>query len=1090
MAGAGYFSDCIGYTLAYGVGASAQGPGAAQGNNGNTYAAWVLPGGTGSIWPSEYGVHSYDQYSGSTLSVYHKDFSIGDVELSDTFEAWRLKTNDEIIEKLNLLHVYGATAADGTMIALGTGGTLAVAFSGNVMRTHSTFCNHVSIGKTLKVDGSEVAVASIAGGVTTGFNVGESLLILNTNESPQVGCDYSGFIIGGSVTGPNPVSIDNSDGGDYFNSFAFDRPYFLHREGKWRTKEALWLEGRLNHQEVFTGRTASGSTGEDYPYGPYGYTGCSADKNNPVDWGSETGGVSGGVVRIYFGPTLANHNYLEIDGRGGRDGVTGDPWRGVGGATGALVLGNIAGPLLEFDTDGYVNIHKGANKKRIVKKSHGFSFGNVLRYSGTTQGYTFASAAGDNELHGDGIRAAEVVGVVSKVVDAHTFDLCFVGEIEASKSTWNDALISGENSTEGLVPGTIYYLSQYNKSNRGRIQREEPMVAGYVNRPVLLATGKTSGVILPYRGQYNSGTGCTSGDAAGASGSELTSFVRAYDSSSQTFVEGNAVVVDPTKPSGVALADNRDIDTSHVIGVVTYVDTDNNYLRIATSGTVTLSTGVLDETGSYYLHENGNLRTTQGNNLSIKVLDAISPTRVVLNIDTPTLVGGRLRSGGGSRTRSSRIGTELNVLGPTGATGATWDNALQVNKNHLLNPDFGIWQRGVGTTGAYTGTAGTYFADRWLRISQTGTANTNPETGKSGGTTRSYDYKLARASFDKKETKIEGHPNYYAIVRGGITFSGGTLSNEWYRVEQRIEDCTSFAGEVMTVSFYCKGNNPGNYHSTGDCHVAFIQNLTGTTGSVPGATSGGIFASSSGLGVTANEIITPISDFAVTTNWEPYNYSFLVPELSNAAGASGANHSISLGVTGDHFVSLAFYTQNTNRGITFMHDLHLSQVKLERGNIPTKFEQIYPNEELRKCWRYYQTSYEYGVPPGSNTMSTTQHPDTSGVNFVVPNAFLHIYEFPERMRTIPTCAVWSPTGLPNDGFNRDASKDTRYVAGTKGYDGRNRIARANTTNISCTTDTPHAIEIKVLGGAVPLDTITIHYEADAEFNNAFPTGVR
>jgi len=130
------------------------------------------------------------------------------------------------------------------------------------------------------------------------------------------------------------------------------------------------------------------------------------------------------------------------------------------------------------------------------------------------------------------------------------------------------------------------------------------------------------------------------------------------------------------------------------------------------------------------------------------------------------------------------------------------------------------------------------------------------------------------------------------------------------------------------------------------------------------------------------------------------------------------------------------------------------------------------------------------VPPGSDTMSTPQHPDTSGINFVVPNSYIHIHPFSELMRETPTCSLWSPQGIANEAFNRDASNSLKNVAGTQGYDGRSRTTRANASNIKCSVDTPNAVEIKVLGGVVPLDTITVHYEADAEFNNAFPTPVK
>lgn len=1124
----GYFAGCTGYTYAYGAGLG-----------GLTHAAWALPGGTGNIFPSEYGVHLYDEDSatqGATATVYHKDYVISDVDLNDTFETWRKKTNNEIIEKLNLLHVYGATPGDGMMIGLGTGGTLAVAFSGNVLRTHSTFCNNVSIGSSLKVAGTAVgsvdAPTTVRGsqdGISDdAYLMNENIIVLNTNENSTIGEDYVGLLVGGRGTGPNPTSIDNSGGtwgsGDINDTFGFDRPYWMHKNNMWQTKEGLWLEGSLKHNEVFTrlvgeypaGGPADaddaidvGTTGPYYPYGPYGYTGdLIADAYKDIDKGP-----SAGVVRMFFGPTLAGHNFLDIDGRGGKSGKTGDIWKGVAGATGALVIGNTGGGLLEFDTDGFVNIYKGANKKRIVKKDHGFVFGNVIRYSGTTQGFTFASAAGQNELHGDFVRAAESIGVVSKIVNSYTFDLTMIGEVEGTKAEWNTALV--ENHTEGLVPGCVYFLSVYGGDDRGKIQHAEPDVAGYVNKPVLIATGVTSGVVMPYRGQYNSPTGCTGSNVGGAggaggSGSEKIQFDISYVPAQQSFSEGDLICQSNAKSSGFDLADHRDFNKSHVFGMVTLVNSTAGFIRVCTHGAVTLiekkfSVGA----GPYYLHENGQaVRAFSSGNYSVKVFDALSPTRVIINIDTPSMGGSNPEEmGAGTFKRrgdsSAPIGSSLRLLGPTGATGTTYDNALRVNKNELINGDFGIWQRGVGLTGAntagttgYTGNSNTYFADRWLRVSQSATGANNPFTGKCGGTSRAFDFKLDRGVFDRKQTVVEGHPDYYAIIRGAITYAGGTNSNEWSRVEQRIEDCTSFAGEVMTVSFYARGSE------TGDCHVAWIQNLAGTTGAAPGVTFGGNYVASHPLGVSGHEFITPITDFRVGTDWARYNFAFFSPEISNAAGASGGNHSVQRGISADHFTSVAFYTQltglpdGTHKNINFGNDLHLSQVKLERGNVATAFNRVNPNEELRRCQRFYQTSYVYGEYPTTNTMKNISDsksattPDTSGVQFMVPGTFLYVYEFPERMRITPTqCGLYSPTGLADEGFNRDAGKDMRLTSGTVSSLGEQRKTSGNAKNVSCDTDTPNAIEIKVLRGAAKLDTIVVHYYADAEFNNAMPSPV-
>jgi len=1095
----GYFAGCTGYTYAYGGGIK-----------GLTHAAWALPGGTGSQYPSEYGIHNYDQYSGTrgyTLDVYSRDYAIPDVSLNDTFESWRTVTNDKIIEKLNLLKVYGATHGDGIMLASSTGGTLAVAFSGNVLRTHSTFCNNVSIGKTLKVDGTQIpALQSDAptASVTAGYNFSEKILVLN-NTDVRIGCDFSGIIVGGGVTGPHPSSIDNSVGGDKDNAFVFDRPYWLHQDSRWRTKEGMWFEGELNHSCVFGGRTACGRTGEEYLGGPYGYTGCGLTYS--------TTPATGGVVRWYFGPTLGTHNYLDWDGRGGVSGKTGYAWHNphkgaeIGGATGALVLSNDTGPLLEFDTShdgdfGFTNIYRGANRKRIIKNSHGFKLGNVIRYSGTTQGYTYASAAGKYELHGDGVRAAELLGVVSKVVDYRTFDITFVGEVIGTKAEWNTALV--ENHTEGLIPGTVYYLSQYGGANRGKLQHQEPSTVGYVFRPVLISTGKTSGIVLPFTGQYLSPTGCSGGGGgnaiSGNSGNDATFFEVGYSSSSTAFQQGDVVCINTSQQGGIDFANvSKGGDFIQPFGVVYDVNSSSNVATIATSGTITFPSLKLPSVGTWYLSENGKLTQTPSS-VTIKILDAISPSTVIINIQDASLglATGREKGYGTHQKRGSAVavpGQLLSILGPTGATGHTYDNALQVNKNYIANPDFGIWQRGLGVTGAYTGNNNTYFADRWVRLTQTGTGGfygNNPHTGKSAGTHRTLDMRLERGNFNKKQTEVEGHPDHYAVIRSNITYHGGTQTYEYSKIEQRFPEVSAFSGNIMNASFYCRASG-----GTGNCHLAWIQNHDGNTGPVPGSTFGGVWSiagTSAAFGITGNEVITPITDFTVNTNWSRYAFSFIAPEVSNAAGASAANYTPARGVSADHFASLAFFTQltsypglTTGKNIKFAHDLHLAQVKLEKGNVSTLFNEVEPNKELRKCQWYYQTSYEYGGAVGANTMRTASQPDTSGVNFIVPGNYLHIYELPVRMRKTPVCGLWSPTGIADEGFNRDASNDMRYVAGTKGHiNDELRTTASNSKNVSCFTDTSNGIEIRVHRGAAKLDSVTVHYYADAELNSGFP----
>lgn len=1068
--GSGYFGACgVSYEGAYGT------------------SFGFEAGSTGSIYPSQYGVHQISEDSGNvgyTLDINFRNFQIPNVDLNDTFETWRVRTNNSIIGKLNKLRVYGATAGDGIMIANSTGGTLAIAFSGNVLRQNTTFCNDLHVAGNFTVQNQSLGSKSVtAGFFADGFNFNEKILVLN-NDDERPGCDYSGLILGGGVTGPDPASV--SSAGDLQAAFVFDRPYLLHKDAYWRTKEGMWFEGYVDHRDVFAGGE-EGSVSDFYPNGPYGITQCS--ESIPEY----------GVSRFYFGPTLASHNYLDIDGRGGIAGSTGYVWHDtttpegatVGGATAAIVISNSAGELLEFDTahtgTGYAttNIYRGANRSRIAKTAHGFSVGNVLRYSGT-HGYTFSSAQGDGAT--DGIEAAEVLGVVSKVVDADTFDLAFLGEVV--KSNWSDVTDAG---AANLDAGCIYFLSPLGGTSVGKLTKTKPNVLGQVHKPVLVATSTTTGIVMPYAGIVLGESGCTanantSSALIGATANNSNSFNRSYNTSSESFAVGDVVEFTTSTPSGLKRSDNR--YSPKPIGIVVSDNESTGVVEIVTGGQRSLDFDIVDRFGAFYLGENGRLVSSPPQN-SIKILDALSPSLIIVNIQSTVLNNPQSANFGTVRRRGSVVGTvgdSLLVQSPTGATGYTYDDAGIVKDNELLNGDFGIWQRGIGVTGVsgHTGHNHTYFADRWIRISQTGTGGVsgpdNPISGASCGTHRSLTYKLERKEFDEEQIEVEGHPTYYSRIQGDITFAGGTNNNEWYKVEQRLEDVTSFAGEVMTTSFYVKGSTAGT------CSLCWIQNRNGQTGAAPGYPHGHVVGNPAG--VTANEIWTPITDFNVTTGWSKHAYSFVVPEITNIDGASGS----SVDVSGNNFASLAFFTQltslpdDTAKNVYYGGELDIAKVKLERGSVATLNKPVNKTEELRKVQRYYQTSYDSKGYPGISTMRTTTRPNTTGVHFVVTGSFIHVQKLPVSMRVTPTAKLYSPTGVENEGFNVDAGKDMRFTSGTKGkINNEIRKTLNNAQNISVFSDSDQGLEITVIRGAAKLDTIVVHYVANSELNDALPT---
>jgi hypothetical protein len=121
---------------------------------------------------------------------------------------------------------------------------------------------------------------------------------------------------------------------------------------------------------------------------------------------------------------------------------------------------------------GWASIGGGGTTDRVTQASHGFVIGDVLYLSGTTYTKAIATSAA----------AAEVVGVVSKVVDINTFELTLSGEV---------------TGLTGLTAGEVYFLSA---ATAGLLTVTEPSTVGQVSVPVGIASSTTSLYVAPKRG--------------------------------------------------------------------------------------------------------------------------------------------------------------------------------------------------------------------------------------------------------------------------------------------------------------------------------------------------------------------------------------------------------------------------------------------------------------------------------------------------------------------------------------------------------------------------------------------------------------
>jgi microcystin-dependent protein len=113
---------------------------------------------------------------------------------------------------------------------------------------------------------------------------------------------------------------------------------------------------------------------------------------------------------------------------------------------------------------GWSSIGGGGTTDRITQASHGFVVGDVLYLNGAVYTKAIASAA----------NTAEVVGVVSKIIDTSQFELTLSGEVSG---------LLAASFTEGSLPsvGEAVFLSG---SVAGKLTITEPTVVGHVSLPV------------------------------------------------------------------------------------------------------------------------------------------------------------------------------------------------------------------------------------------------------------------------------------------------------------------------------------------------------------------------------------------------------------------------------------------------------------------------------------------------------------------------------------------------------------------------------------------------------------------------------
>ena len=260
-------------------------------------------------------------------------------------------------------------------------------------------------------------------------------------------------------------------------------------------------------------------------------------------------------------------------------------------------------------------------------------------------------------------------------------------------------------------------------------------------------------------------------------------------------------------------------------------------------------------------------------------------------------------------------------------------------RNAIINGGFDIWQRGTSFTNAATGS---YTTDRWLHVYDGSGATRIISRGQfqpalSGATiTASLPSDISLTNFLRFDQTVAG--------------TGATAN----LFQQLIENVRLLAGKTVTLSFYAKASASLTIPRI-DC----LQNF--------------------GQGGGSSSVVTIIkTNESVTTSWQKFSYTFLLPSASGKT----------IGSVNDSHTGLRFFLP-INTVFTF----DITGVQLEANVQPTPFEQRPIGTELSLCQRYYWRTGQTAFMPAwlGAAINTTQ--------------LVGSISFPVSMRTSPVLAT-------------------------------------------------------------------------------------
>jgi hypothetical protein len=347
----------------------------------------------------------------------------------------------------------------------------------------------------------------------------------------------------------------------------------------------------------------------------------------------------------------------------------------------------------------------------------------------------------------------------------------------------------------------------------------------------------------------------------------------------------------------------------------------------------------------------------------------------ILNYDAATdYVVGAIAQGSDGKVYQALVdnGPGSAIVNPVGDTTGVWGFLVpaSLNRNILVNGDFNIWQRET----LFVAASGD-VADTWLLVKAGGMALT-----------------VTRDSDTPTESE-SGHGSSFSLKVDVTTgLPGGIPDGNFTFLETRVEgyDFQKMIGNTCVLSFWVKSALTGTY-----CVSLQNENRSDYF----------LLEYDINSANTWERKTLVVPDFPTSVFWNRTNGTGLRVLFALAVGVN------SHGTLGGW--NSGFNIRSTSNQVDFTqsgaNNFWISQVQLELGETPTKFETKRIDDELSACQRYFQKSYVQGQYAGeatSNGMVSTSMSDVANSTYSIKRSV----ELPVGMRSLPSVTTYSTSG--------------------------------------------------------------------------------